>query len=311
VRQKKVKKEKENWIMGTMRGVLLILVLLFVCAAGAQAEVFTFQQGIDGYEGGQDVTIYDEGVVVPLAGTLRIGIDYTTRLEIYNTLIRFENLEALEGLDIKSAELELTFGDIPFQQYMAAEVDTFTAGKMWHDPNANWQEANGGLPWEEEGAQGDTDRLTLHSTTNMGPRDFNTQYEDGQKFIYELNPNEVQAWIDDPSANTGILMAMHAGSRTWTLFYSNESTAAEGTYRPLLRVAATVPCPAIPGDINEDCYVNMLDLAQMKEEWLEEGNLPADLFVDEIVNMLDFEILARNWLECSEVSDPECEWTGP
>ncbi|RLI47914.1 MAG: hypothetical protein DRP09_21940, partial [Candidatus Thorarchaeota archaeon] len=94
-------------------------------------------------------------------------------------------------------------------------------------------------------------------------------------------------------------------------FYSNESTAEGGTYRPLLRVTAIVPCPAIPGDIYKDCYVNTLDLAQLVEEWLAEDNLTADLFEDGIVNMLDFEILARNWLECSEVSDPECDWTEP
>jgi hypothetical protein len=299
-----------------MKRVIMSMVLIFAWAVLVQAEEFTFQQGVDHglgvYEGSQDVTIYDNDLAIaPSAGTLRIGALYPSGIEVYNTLIRFEGLEdVLGGLVIQDAELELTFGVINNQQYMEAKIDTFTAGKMWDDPNANWDEANGGLPWELAGAQGDTDRLNLHSTTNMGPRDASTKYEDGQKFIYKLDPNEVMAWIDNPSANTGILMAMHPGSKTWTVFYSNESTAEEGTYRPLLRVTAFA-CLPIPGDINFDCYVNTLDLKQMVDEWLETENLTADLAGEVIVNLEDFAVLSRNWLECSLPGDPSCDWVGP
>jgi len=295
-----------------MKRVVTVVLLVFGWAVLVEAEEFTFQQGVDHglgeYTGSQDVTIYDDDEVLPPAsGTIRIGADYPSGIEIYNTLIRFEGLEVLEGLVIQEAELELTFEDIPYQQYSEAVIDTFTAGKMWHDPNATWYEANGGLPWEEEGAQGDTDRLRLHSTTYMGPRDFDTKYEDGQKFTYELDPNELQAWIENPSSNTGILMAMHPGSKTWTVFYSSE--ASEASYRPKLQVTA-VTCLAIPGDINGDCYVNTLDLTQMIEEWLWEEHMTADLSEDGIVNLEDAAILGRNWLECSEPGDSSCDWTG-
>jgi len=295
------------------RVVTTVVLLVFGWAVLVQAEVYTFQQGVDHglgeYTGSQDVTIYDDDLAIaPSAGTLRIGALYPSGIEVYNTLIRFEGLEEISGgLVIQDAELELTFGVISNQQYMEAIIDTFTAGKMWYDPNATWDEANGGLPWEEEGAQGSTDRLKLHSTTNMGPRDASTKYEDGQKFTYKLDPNEVKSWIDNPSENTGILMAMHPGSKTWTVFYSNEAT--ETSYRPLLRVTA-VTCLPIPGDINGDCYVNTLDLKQMVDEWLETENLTADLSGDGTVNLEDAAILARNWLECSKPGDSICNWTG-
>jgi len=300
--------------MGTVRMVILLVVLAFGSVAMAQTEEFTFQQGIDGYEGGQDVTIYDgDQVNPPAAGTLRMMALWPTTEEVYNTLIRFEGLEVtLGGKQVLSAEIELTYGNQPIQEAIDGIIETYSAGKNWHDPNATWDEANGGLSWDVAGAQGSTDRTVLHSITEMRDRTFSNIYYDGEKFIFALDAAEVQTWVDNPAANNGVLMVMENDvAMTSVLFHSNESTAEGGSYRPLLRVTARTPCASIPGDLNGDCYVNLLDLAQMKEEWLAEDNLTADLFADGIVNLLDFEILARNWLECSEVSDPECDWTGP
>lgn len=297
--------------MGKMKRVIAAVALLSVWAVWAQAEEFTFQQGVNNYDNGQDLTIYDDDrVSPPESGSLRMSSLWPSGTEVYNTLIRFEGLGALSGTLIQDAELELTFGEDDSQEYVSAIIETYSAGKKWHDPNATWDEANGGLPWEQSGAQGVTDRLKMHGDpVNMGPRGPGNFYEDGEKFIFALDPNEVRRWVENPNENNGVLMVMDSDvSMTRVIFYSNE--AAETGFRPLLRITA-VPCLPIPGDINGDCYVNALDLAQMVEEWLLEENLTADLSGNGIVNLEDMAILARNWLECSKPDDPECAWTGP
>ncbi len=49
-----------------------------------------------------------------------------------------------------------------------------------------------------------------------------------------------------------------------------------------------------PGDFNNDCVVDNLDLRQIAINWL--GTGPADLNGDSIVNIEDFAILAEHWL---------------
>jgi hypothetical protein len=57
---------------------------------------------------------------------------------------------------------------------------------------------------------------------------------------------------------------------------------------------STVRCSLnIPGDLNNDCVVDLLDLDEMSFEWLGIGQ--ADLNGDSIVNFFDFAILAQNW----------------
>jgi hypothetical protein len=50
-----------------------------------------------------------------------------------------------------------------------------------------------------------------------------------------------------------------------------------------------------PGDLNNDCAVDYLDLEQMLLDWLGVG--PADLNGDSVVNFKDFALLAGHWLE--------------
>lgn len=56
----------------------------------------------------------------------------------------------------------------------------------------------------------------------------------------------------------------------------------------------------LPGDLNQNCYVDMNDLGLLADQWLtEEPNYIYDLFQDEddIVNFLDFAILADGWMD--------------
>lgn len=55
------------------------------------------------------------------------------------------------------------------------------------------------------------------------------------------------------------------------------------------------PPPTIPGDLNEDGKVNMLDYAILVENFDQTGENVADINDDGIVNMLDYQILVENF----------------
>ena len=72
----------------------------------------------------------------------------------------------------------------------------------------------------------------------------------------------------------------------------------------LEKTADPVCTSPIPGDVNEDCKINMLDLADFLAQWMRndcgdasncEG---ADMEPDGDVDLVDFAILTGHWLEC-------------
>jgi len=74
--------------------------------------------------------------------------------------------------------------------------------------------------------------------------------------------------------------------------YSRDLGTAEGI--ELVRCTA-----ALDGDVDCDCQVNHIDLAQMSGEWLAEDGPDSDLDGIGNVNMRDFAILANDWFECN------------
>ena len=78
------------------------------------------------------------------------------------------------------------------------------------------------------------------------------------------------------------------------------------------RIAGWNGCPAIVGDVNGDCQVNIEDCMVMTQTWLEESTIPTWNPVCDIspdggdgrVDSMDFNLLCRNWLEksCAETN---------
>jgi len=61
------------------------------------------------------------------------------------------------------------------------------------------------------------------------------------------------------------------------------------------------------GDVNHDCYVNLLDFAQMAEDWATwGGGLGGDVNYDGCVNDQDLAALSGDWLACTDPLDPDC-----
>jgi hypothetical protein len=60
----------------------------------------------------------------------------------------------------------------------------------------------------------------------------------------------------------------------------------------------TVPITVYAGaDLNQDNFVNFLDLAELASQWLQSGQSSGNLNADEIVNFKDFAIMAKDWLK--------------
>jgi CotH protein/lamin tail-like protein/concanavalin A-like lectin/glucanase superfamily protein/chitobiase/beta-hexosaminidase-like protein len=76
-------------------------------------------------------------------------------------------------------------------------------------------------------------------------------------------------------------------------------------------------CPL--GDIDGNCFVDLLDLKILADWWLDNTGSVADLDGDSIVNGVDYALLARNWLvgwgalrillDPSEVNDDGAQWS--
>ncbi|MCK5270884.1 MAG: dockerin type I repeat-containing protein [Sedimentisphaerales bacterium] len=70
----------------------------------------------------------------------------------------------------------------------------------------------------------------------------------------------------------------------------------------------------IPGDINNDCKINMLDLADFLTQWMRNdcGDVSnckgADMEPDGDVDLVDFAILTGNWLECRLEPIEACDY---
>jgi len=304
----------ESFIFGS--GILPSDVdMAFQTLVVAGEYVYYFQQGVDNGQGvyfeANDVTLTRTGLNEPGDDYLRIETEYLTGRELFNSVIRFNGIETnLQDFRVVRAYITLTFYDIgSYQPWQNSIVNTYPMLKHFSDENANWTDYDTGLPWELDGAQGLTDRGDSYEVTDMGTRNATLKYHEGQKFEFELPPSLVRSWISDPASNQGVLMAMDPDYTVSVNFYSCDY-AGDLSYRPLLMIIAAEGCEKIPADINDDCYVNSVDLYLMKQQWLLCDGGSADIVDggDGCVNLLDFALLAAHWLKCSAPGDASCLW---
>ena len=283
------------------RLMLKLTAALMLMAATAQAETYTFQQGVTDaahpelgvYEAAHDLVIAT--TTWPASHPDRLRMKYFSGSEQMNTLIRFEGIDVLPGM-LEGAQVTFASITLTWQYenvfWNAATIDVYEALKPWADPNATWADANTGaqLAWETSGAQGPTDRGELISSTDMGPRTFSpsVQYQDEQQFVFPLSATLVQSWIDDPGSNLGLIMTMNNLTASDVTFSSSEDTE-DLNFRPLLTIEM---CPTLASDLNLDYYVDMRDFGILESGWVETYGLE------------DLALMAQEWLLCSDPDNP-------
>jgi hypothetical protein len=300
-------KEKEK-VMVSRKTLIGITVLLLCGTSVSQAEFFYFQQGLEDpchpgsgiYEGGHDLTI---GSVVGWAESNpdRLRMRYASGNEVFNALVKFEGIEEqIQGLAVIEASITLTFQHENVA-WKPATIDIYPALKPWNDPNCNWNfsDIDLNLEWDLPGAQDPNDRGELISSIFMGPRQGNPVYQnyvDGGQYEFALDKSTVQNWIDDPASNYGVIMVMKDDQIINDVtFSSNEDTNA--SFHPMLTVTTSTCWGYYEADLNEDCYVNLIDYAMLSGQWLDD--LRADIAPyggDNIVGMPDLQLMANQWL---------------
>ena len=97
--------------------------------------------------------------------------------------------------------------------------------RPWSEDDATWDEYDDGLDWQSGGASGAADREST-PVALWAPQSKGTH-------TVSLNPDLVQAWLDFPSLNDGILLANPANDDGLD-FHSSEATTV--TKRPKLTV---------------------------------------------------------------------------
>ena len=277
--------------------ISLILAAMVSMPAGAD-EVYTYQQEMDGYNGGEDATIASSGTW-PTDNPHRLRLRYDGQ-ERYNTLIRFEGLAELEeGRYISGATLTLTYRHENVS-WDAATVDIHQCMRSWFDPDWTYADSGSSIEWGTYGAQDPcTDRGELVGTdTDMGPRkgypDW-IQYTDGSKFEFTLDASMVQSWIKQPDTNYGLILIMNHDAATDVTFSSNED--ADPCSHPILTITIGTP------DYNGDNVVDTLDLISLADDWLKCEDVTTDLTNDGCIDMNDFAVFAAAWMEVTIVAD--------
>ncbi len=71
--------------------------------------------------------------------------------------------------------------------------------------------------------------------------------------------------------------------------------------------------PYPQGDINTDCYVDMIDFSTIGAWWqyndcneINDRCEKADLFLDDVIDIEDLIIFVENWLACTDPQNVDC-----
>jgi len=234
-------------------------------------DTIVFQDGVNGYNGTRDNTIYEDRATNSNGGQDLIFTG-TTASSIRRALLQFDVSQIPAGSTIQSVELLLEL-DLSGPQASNQQIHSLhrlsrewgegTADSSNPDPpsspnpgglgapardgDATWNQAKyNQVDWDTAGG----DFIAVPSATFTINR-YNSAAPPDNIYTFgsEASPDivgDVQAWVDDPTTNFGwIFIGDESGSRNARRFYSREATS--GT-RPRLNITYEIPQTAVsPG----------------------------------------------------------------
>jgi hypothetical protein len=146
-----------------------------------------------------------------------------------HTLIRWD-LATFAGMEVQNARLGLyAFYRIPDTGTWAFDVSAYGVKVPWQEQSVTWNQASEGVPWGEPGAGEwgvDLDATVVDSVTFTQDSPVQAWYE------WDIT-SLVQAWIDAPEENHGLLLRA-TGNRVRYDFWSSE--APSSSLRPKLTI---------------------------------------------------------------------------
>ncbi len=210
----------------------------------------TLQVGLNGYAGAKDSYIYGGSPTTNYGALDRMTVagfyDTGGSLSLQRGLVKF-NVSSIPAVtQLTGATLCLYSYDTAYVKGSTGFYGVYPLTRDWTDAQTTWNIAKTGTNWTTAG--GDV-AATPDATS---PK----QATAGVWYPFDVMAR-VQAWLAVPSTNYGWLVKctdenLHNQDR----FYTSDTTNA--TLRPKLVVSDMVP--AVPGDINGDGGVDVIDL---------------------------------------------------
>jgi hypothetical protein len=117
----------------------------------------------------------------------------------------------------------------------------YVMNRTWDEFGATWNQASSGNPWSVAGASGAVD----HGSTAIGQI---TPTKTGlvQIVLNQTGIAALQAWVNNPSSNFGVILQNYASSDGFSLSTSEASTVSQ---RPKLTITYHVPANLTPAQI--------------------------------------------------------------
>ncbi len=234
----------------------------------AEAATIVFQEGLNGYSGTADTNIFDGASTKNYGGNDQMytrynsnsggSFGYDMSREGRNVLLRFDDLDSvLSGQTVTSASITLTLSAAAVGGGSEATAVLFAyemletwnegtgTGSSGKTGTASWDDSVDATAWQIAGAKGSDDRnltpVFTSSEFNIGGAGGVVA---GDTLVLDLPADLVQAWIDAPSGNAGLLISVATQNQYLypTLgFYTSEYATASD--RPVLTVT-TIPEPS-------------------------------------------------------------------
>lgn len=211
------------------------------------AETLTLEEGVDGYQGTTDTTIYKDVPNNANGGFPQIFVG-PTGTSVRRALIRFDLSSLPSGIELQSAALILT---VERSSPSSLNTDTISVHRLlkdWGEGNAVSADPGGSGTTAQAGdATWNSNRHQQSQWTQPGG-DFSATPSDTKVVsrtpdtIVELKSdavlNDVKQWLADPSSNNGwIVIGQETGQRKARRYHSSEGIAGK---RPRLVLEYTV-----------------------------------------------------------------------
>lgn len=224
-----------------MRKALMILVVC-VAAVSVQATVYTFQQGVGGYGGTEDVSLRSWIPWQDHSGTEAyplIGRPHDTTYRA-REVIRFSNLGTLDG-PVASAKLRMKVAytvawgfDVNLHEVKPANAEWLSGQTSWSYKRNDW---SSNYNWA--GSLGCGTAGTDYVANPMDTVHAVQSDADGTIYEFDVDAALVQQWVDG-GTNAGMILL---ADESFDIIYHRGFYSAETSSAPEL-IITTIPEPA-------------------------------------------------------------------
>jgi hypothetical protein len=220
------------------------LLPALIVASTAVANTITLQQGVNGYDGAFDASIFEDNPDNGAGAHSAFFVGVTQQNSPRRALIRFDLTRLPAGVDIRSVQLELftEMGQGGLQTVTAHRLTTtwgegFTtvigaggSGAAAQPGDVTWNSRfHPSIPWGTFGGEFSTTASGLGSATTTGGRALIS----GAGML-----DDVKAWIANPQQNHGwILLGNEVGTGNAKRFTSREGTTVANRPKLILELA--------------------------------------------------------------------------